>query len=344
MRAFQDAGHIGVLIIGDYTTRIGDPSGRSTERPILSDEEIDRNAQTYVEQAYQIVIPDRTEVRFNSEWLATLSFADVIRLTRIMTVAQMLERDDFSNRYRDQKPIALHEFMYPLMQGYDSVAVEADVELGGTDQLFNLLVGRDLQRAYGQEPQVALTMPLLVGTDGVQKMSQSLGNYIGIREAPDEMFGRVMSVPDALAADYARLAAWWPPERVQETAAAIGGGGPVAGRVKREIARAVVALYRGDEAAAGAEEAFDRQFKQHQIPDDVVEADIPAPAVSGTNVSLPVALAELGLVSSRGEGRRLISQNGVKLDGVTVEHDEVPLESLRGAVLQVGKRRFVRIR
>jgi tyrosyl-tRNA synthetase len=344
MREFQDAGHTAVLIVGDFTARIGDPSGKSETRKQLTTGEVKDFADAVLDQFGDILSSDNLEVRYNSEWLGAMDLGGLLELTSRYTVAQMLERDDFSNRYRDQKPIALHEFMYPLMQGYDSVAVEADVELGGTDQLFNLLVGRDLQRAYGQEPQVALTMPLLVGTDGVQKMSQSLGNYIGIREAPDEMFGRVMSVPDALAADYARLAAWWPPERVQETAAAIGGGGPVAGRVKREIARAVVALYRGDEAAAGAEEAFDRQFKQHQIPDDVVEADIPAPAVSGTNVSLPVALAELGLVSSRGEGRRLISQNGVKLDGVTVEHDEVPLESLRGAVLQVGKRRFVRIR
>jgi tyrosyl-tRNA synthetase len=255
----------------------------------------------------------------------------------------MLERDDFSKRYEAQRPISIVEFMYPLMQGYDSVATEADVELGGTDQLFNLLVGRDLQRARGQKPQVALTMPLLVGLDGVQKMSQSLDNYVSIREEPEEMFGKLMSIPDGLVGQYAALATALPSEEVAEFEAAAASGGPAANRAKRGVARAVVDLYRGPEAAARAEAAFDRQFKERKAPEEVQEAEIPGDAIDGDRVYLPRVLAELGLAGSRSEARRLISQSGVKVNGEPATAEEVSLDDLSGALVQVGKRKFVRL-
>jgi tyrosyl-tRNA synthetase len=255
----------------------------------------------------------------------------------------MLERDDFSKRYSQQRPISIVEFMYPLMQAYDSVAVEADVELGGTDQLFNLLVGRDLQRSWGQAPQVAMTMPLLEGLDGVQKMSQSLGNFIAIREVPEEMFGKVMSIPDHLVVRYAELATDLPPDAVIEVADLAAGGGPGAGDAKRRVARSLVALYHDEAAATAAEAAFDRQFRQGAVPDEIATASIPPDAIDGEVVYLPRVLAELGLAASRSEARRLIAQQGVKVNGETVTVDEVGLADVRGAVVQVGKRRFVRL-
>lgn len=340
LRDFQDAGHTAVLIMGDFTARIGDPSGKSETRPQLSKEEVQANADRCVEQLLDILSEDNLEVRYNSEWLEPMDLADILKLTSRYTVAQMLERDDFSKRYKENRPISIIEFMYPLAQGYDSVAVEADVELGGTDQLFNLLVGRDLQRAYGQRPQIAMTLPLLEGLDGVQKMSQSLKNYVAIREKPDVMFGQIMSIPDNLTGKYALLATDMDESEVAEVEKATG---PEAGTAKRRVARAVVALYHGADAAAGAEEAFDRQFKQHEAPDDVPEAAIPESAVRGENVALPKLLAELGLASSGSEARRLISQSGVKIDGEVVSDDEVPRDRLAGALVQVGKRRFVRL-
>ena len=341
LRDFQDAGHTAVLIMGDFTARIGDPSGKSETRPQLSKEEVQANAERCVEQLLDILSEDNLEVRYNSEWLEPMDLADILKLTSRYTVAQMLERDDFQKRYRDGRPISIIEFMYPLAQGYDSVAVEADVELGGTDQLFNLLVGRDLQRAYGQRPQIALTLPLLEGLDGVQKMSQSLKNYVAIREKPDVMFGQVMSIPDTLTGRYAFLATDMGPDEVAEVEAATG---PDAGTAKRRVARAVVALYHGDDAAAAAEEAFDRQFKQHEAPDDIPEATIPEAALRGESVALPKLLAELGLASSGSEARRLISQSGVRIDGDVISEDEVPRDRLAGALVQVGKRRFVRLK
>ena len=327
MRAFQDEGHVGVLIIGDYTTRIGDPSGRSTERPILSDEEIDRNAQTYVEQAYQIVIPEQTEVRFNSEWLAGLSFADVIQLTRMMTVAQMLERDDFAGRYSTGQPISVSELLYPLMQAYDSVAVEADVELGGTDQLYNLLAGREVMQAYGLEPQVVLTTPLLVSWDG-EKMSSSVGNNIPLTAAPEEQFGRTMRISDDVLPEWYRL--------VMEDDADPLAGDPL--EAKLALARFIVARSHGEEAAGVAEAHFTRVVREGQAPDDVPDAALPA----GDPVHLPAVLANaFGLSTS--EARRLIAQGGVKVDGEVVEELDVPRAVLRGKVVQAGKRRFVRL-
>lgn len=341
LRDFQDEGHTAVLIMGDFTARIGDPSGKSETRPQLSKDEVQANAERCVEQLLDVLSDDNLEVRYNSEWLEPMDLAGILKLTSRYTVAQMLERDDFQKRYRDNRPISIIEFMYPLAQGYDSVAVEADVELGGTDQLFNLLVGRDLQRAYGQRPQIALTMPLLEGLDGVQKMSQSLNNYVAIREAADVMFGQLMSIPDALTGKYALLATDMSEQEVAEIEAVTG---PEAGLAKRKVARAVVARYHGGEAATSAEKAFDRQFKRHEAPEEVPEASIPDAAVRGDVVALPKLLAELELASSGSEARRLISQGGVRVDGEVVSGDELPRDRLTGAIVQVGKRRFIRLR
>jgi tyrosyl-tRNA synthetase len=325
MRAFQDEGHVGVLIVGDYTTRIGDPSGRSTERPILSDDEIDHNAETYVEQAFQILVPAQTEVRRNSEWLAGLSFADVIQLTRMMTVAQMLERDDFAGRYAAGQPISVSELLYPLMQAYDSVAVEADVELGGTDQLYNLLAGREVMQAYGQEPQVVLTTPLLVSWDG-EKMSSSVGNNIPLTAAPEEQFGRTMRISDDLLEDWYRLVVEAP----------VPPGDPLA--AKLALARWIVTRSHGEDAAKSAEDHFTRVVREGRAPDDVPEFALPP----GDPVHLPALLAAaFGLSTS--EARRLIAQGAVKIADAPVSELDLPRAALEGALLQAGKRRFVRL-
>ncbi len=343
LRQFQDEGHTAVLIIGDFTARIGDPSGKSTTRPQLTKDEVDANAEACLAQLLDILSEDNLEVRRNSEWLEPMDLPELLKLTSMYTVAQMLERDDFSKRYADHQPISIVEFMYPLLQAYDSVAIEADVELGGTDQLFNLLVGRDLQRGFDQEPQVALTMPLLVGTDGVHKMSQSLKNYISIRERPAEMFGKVMSIPDSLAGQYARLATDFEDDTIHEVEKSATAGGPGAGAAKREIARGVVTLYHGPDDATKAEAAFDRQFKEQATPEVIPRADIPLDAIDGDKVYLPRVLAQLGLAKSGSEARRLLAQNGVRVNGDTVTREEIGIDDLRGAVLQVGKRRFVRL-
>jgi tyrosyl-tRNA synthetase len=327
MRAFQDEGHKAVLIIGDYTTRIGDPSGRSSERPILSDEEIDANAQQYLEQAKVILRddPELLEVRYNGEWLSQLSYADVVRLGRIITVARMLERDDFQKRYRAGEPISVSELLYPLMQAYDSVAIEADVELGGTDQLYNLLAGREVMEAYGLEPQVVLTTPLLLSWDG-EKMSSSVGNNIPLTAAPEEMFGRTMRIPDS------QLEEWWTLVAEQP----VPDGDPM--QAKLELARLIVARSHGEEAAREAEAHFTRVVRQGEAPDDVPEHPLPA----GNPVHLPALLADVfGLSTS--EARRLIGQGGVKLDGDPVAELDLPRDRLAGVVLQAGKRRFVRL-
>jgi tyrosyl-tRNA synthetase len=331
MAAFQRAGHLGVLIIGDYTTRIGDPSGRSIERPVLSDVEIDKNAKTYLAQASQIIEtdPDRLEVRFNGEWLAKLDFAEVVRLTRTITVARLLERDDFAKRYLAQSPISVSELLYPFMQAYDSVAIQADVELGGTDQLYNLLAGREVMQAYALEPQVALTTPLLLGTDG-QKMSASLGNYIGLTDPPEEQFGKTMRISDELLPDYYRLVmeSDEDPRKLEPMEA------------KLELARFIVRRSHGAEAARRAEAHFTRVVRERQAPEEVPEADVP----EGDPVHLPALLVELFGIASRSEARRLIGQGGVKLDGAVVTDLDVPRISLAGALLQAGKRQFVRLR
>lgn len=343
LRQFQDEGHTAVLIMGDFTARIGDPSGKSETRPQLSKEEVQANAEKCVQQLLDILSEDNLEVRYNSEWLEPLDLSDVLRLTSHYTVAQMLERNDFSKRYRDRRPISIVEFMYPLLQGYDSVAVEADVELGGTDQLFNLLVGRDLQSAFDQRPQIALTMPLLVGLDGVQKMSQSLGNYVSIREQPAEMFGKVMSIPDSLVGQYAALATDLEPAEAEELVKTAAGGGPEAGRAKRAVARAVVELYHGATEAGGAEEAFDRQFKRREAPEVVRQMLIPGDAVEHDRVYLPRVLVEAGFAKSGSEAKRLIEGGGVQVNKEKVSVLNVSLGDLDNALLQVGKRSFVRL-
>jgi tyrosyl-tRNA synthetase len=326
MRAFQDEGHTGVLIIGDYTTRIGDPSGRSAERPILSDEEIDRNAKTYLEQAMVILDPARTEVRYNGEWLAALSYADVVRLGRTVTVARILERDDFEKRMKASEPISISELLYPLMQAYDSVAIEADVELGGTDQLYNLLAGREVMPQYGLEPQVVLTTPLLLSWDG-SKMSSSKGNNVPLTAPPEEMFGRTMRISDEQLDEWYRLVMERPlPE-----------GDPL--EAKLELARFIVRRSHGDDAAQAAEEHFTRVVRRHEAPEEVPEVALPA----GDPVHLPALLVgEMG-VASTSEARRLIQQGGVKVNGDPAGGLDVPREALAGALLQVGKRRFARL-
>jgi tyrosyl-tRNA synthetase len=325
MRAFQDEGHVGVLIVGDYTARIGDPSGRSAERPILDPEEIDRMAERFFESAYTILDPERTEVRFNGEWLKELDFAGVLRLTRTTTVARMLERDDFAKRFAANEPISVSELLYPLMQAYDSVAIEADVELGGTDQLYNLLTGRDVMEAYGLEPQVVLTTPLINSWDGT-KMSGSRGNYIGLLEAPEEQFGKAMRFPDEMLPELYQL--------IMEQEAPTED--PL--EAKRALARWIVERSHGEEAAHAAEEHFNRLFRDRKPPEEMDELSLP----EGDPVHLPALLADAFALSTS-EARRLISQGGVKLDGDAVSDIDVPRARLEGAVLQAGKRRFVRL-
>jgi tyrosyl-tRNA synthetase len=329
MAAFQREGHIGVLIVGDYTTRIGDPSGRSAARPILSGEEIDRNAQRYFEQASTIIDPERTELRFNSEWLGKLDYAEIVRLARSATVARLLERDDFAKRFAAQEPISLSELLYPIMQGYDSVAVEADIELGGTDQLYNLLMGREVQQQYGQEPQVALTVELLVSWDEAL-MSQSKGNYIGLAEAGEEQFGKTMRIPDSVLPQWYRL--------VMESDDDLLAREPM--EAKLELARFIVRRSHGDEAARHAEDHFTRVVREGEAPEDVPEAALPG---DGT-VHLPAILVEHLAIGSTSEARRLIAQGAVKVNGEVVSELDLPREALSGALVQAGKRRFMRFR
>ncbi|MDI3280848.1 MAG: tyrosine--tRNA ligase [Bacillota bacterium] len=345
LKQFQDLGHEVYFLIGDFTGRIGDPTGRSTTRRPLSKEEVEANAQTYREQIFKILNPERTKIVFNSQWLAPLNFESVLELASHYTVARMLERDDFARRFAEEKPIGLHEFFYPLMQGYDSVALKADVELGGTDQKFNLLVGRELQREYGQEPQVAIMMPLLVGTDGVQKMSKSLGNYIGINEPPGEMYGKVMSIPDEVMLHYFELTTDLPPAEVRQIEEGLKGGRLHPREVKRRLARELVGLYHGREAAERAEEEFDRIFKRRELPEEVPEVQIRPEEVSQQGTMWAVRLlARVGLAPSHGEARRLIEQGGVKLDGAPLLDPSAEVRIEDGLILQVGKRRFVKVR
>jgi tyrosyl-tRNA synthetase len=327
MRAFQDEGHLGVLIVGDYTTRIGDPSGRSRERPIIDPAEIDQNAQRYFEHASTIIDPERTELRFNSEWLATLDFAEILRLTRTTTVARLLERDDFAKRFAANAPISVSELLYPLMQAYDSVAVRADVELGGTDQLFNLLTGREVMAEYGLEPQVALTVSYLDSWDGTG-MSASRGNYIGLKEPAEDQFGKTMRIPDELLDQWYRL--------IMEEAGSPTGD-PMDAKLR--LARFVVTRAHGEEAARNAEEHFTRVVREGQAP-----ADVPEVPLDGAEdpVHLPALLHQVGLVASTSEARRLIDQGAVRIDGDAVDGYDVARSRLLDAVVQVGKRKFVR--
>ena len=339
LRDFQEQGHTAVLIVGDFTARVGDPSQKSETRRRLSADEVKGYADAVLTQFERILLPEPLEIRYNSEWLAALDMTEVLELTSTATVAQLLERGDFAKRFESNSPISVMEFMYPLLQGYDSVAVEADVELGGSDQLWNLMMGRVIQERYGQRPQIAMTMPLLLGTDGAQKMSQSLNNYIGVTDVPNEMFGKIMSIPDALMAHWFRLATELPEPEVDRIVADLDAGLTHPGEAKRVLARSVTGTYWGDEQAREAEAAFDRVFRDHELPADIAQAPLP----EGDPVHLPSLLRDLGLVASGSEGRRLIEQGAVKVDGERVVSDEVARSTLVNAVLQVGRRRFVRL-
>lgn len=329
LREFQDLGHTAVLIVGDYTARIGDPSGRSSERPILSGEELDRNARDFAEQAFRILDRDRTEIRYNGEWLGKLSYEDVVGLARNVTVARLLERDDFAKRFAAHEPISLSELLYPMMQGYDSVAVEADVELGGTDQLYNLLAGRSLMEAHGLRPQAVLTMPLLVGTDGKLKMSKSRGNYIGITDPPEEQFGKVMSVPDDALEQYWRLCLGKEPPAEEPM------------NSKLLLARKIVERYHGPDEAERAEETFTRTVRRGEMPEEVPEVVLP-----GEDKIWVVSLITLaGFAKTNGEARRFVQGGAVRVGGEVVSDEKTNLETgvLDGKILQVGKRRYARL-
>ena len=345
MRQFQDLGHKVTLIIGNGTALIGDPSGRNSTRPQLSREQIKVNAETYVNQAFKILDPEKTTLRYNSEWILSLNMEELLKLMAQFTVARILERDDFHNRYTSNLPISLHEFMYPVMQAYDSVVIKADVELGGTDQLFNLLAGRELMEKLGMEPQVCLTLPLLEGTDGVKKMSKSYGNYIGLTDEPSDMFGKVMSIPDELMVKYYRLASTESVSAIDEIEAGLANDELHPNKVKRALARNIVAAYYDEEQANAAEEQFDLVFKKHDVPDDIAEytSDL-TPNEEGL-VYLAKIIHDAGLAQSVGEARRLIDGGGVKLNGDAVAPRvyNVEPEKLKDCVLQVGKRKFIKL-
>ena len=346
LRQFQDLGHTAVLILGDFTAQVGDPTGRSATRPRLAPEQIEANLQTYQTQAGLILRPDRLEVRRNSEWLGALGADGLLGLAGRATVAQMLERDDFSRRYAAGQPISVMELLYPLLQGYDSVVVRADVELGGSDQLFNNLVGRELQEKEGQEPQVVLTTPLLEGLDGVNKMSKSLGNYIGITEPPAEQFGKIMSIPDSLLARYMLLATGWHPDRVEAETARLTSGELHPNVAKRLLARTIVDLYHGDGAGAAAEAAFDQVFKKHEVPDDVPEFELRPEHLVDGRIRLARLVALAGLAASNSEARRKTTEGAVRLNGERLTDPEAELapQDLGEGLLQLGRRSWVRVR
>ena len=340
LKAFQDFGHKVLLLIGDFTGMIGDPSGKSATRPPLSPDEVAANASTYTEQIFRVLDPEQTEVVFNSSWMNELSAADLIRIASQYTVARMLERDDFSRRYTEGRSIAVHEFLYPLVQGYDSVVLEADVEIGGTDQKFNLLVGRELQRQYGQAPQVIMTLPILEGMDGVQKMSKSLGNSIGITDDGVEIFGKVMSISDKLMWRYFELISDRPMAEVGDLQRQMEEGENPRD-IKAVLARELVTRFAGEEAVAPAEEAFERQFRHHEAPEDVPEAAIEAEDAQG--IRLPAALREAGVAASTSEAMRLIKQQAVRVDSERETNKERRLAPGETYLLQAGKRRFARV-
>lgn len=343
IKQLQDLGHKAIIIIGDFTGMIGDPSGRSKTRPALTKEEVLENARTYQEQIFKVIDRDKTEVRFNSEWLGALDFSDVIVLASKHTVARMLEREDFKKRFEEHESIGIHEFFYPLMQGYDSVAIEADIELGGTDQRFNLLMGRTIQRDYGQESQVALMMPLLEGTDGVEKMSKSLGNYIGIYEEPNEMYGKVMSIPDELMIKYYELATDIHPDEISKIKAGLEDGSYHPRDAKMRLAREITSLYHSEEAAQKAEEQFKAVFQRGGMPDEIPTFEVPQDIISQEGVDMARLIVEAGLAPSTSQARRLISQGAIRVNGEKT--DELKNPTLKDQdVVQVGKRNFIRVR
>ena len=338
LKLFQDFGHKVIILIGDFTARIGDPTGKSVTRPPLTEEQVITNAKTYQEQIFKVLDPAKTEVRFNSEWLSKLDFADVLKLASKYTVARMLERDDFHKRYTEGRPISIHEFMYPLMQGYDSIALKADVEFGGTDQTFNLLMGRHLQGEEGMPEQTIITMPILEGLDGVQKMSKSLGNYIGISEAPSEMYGKAMSIPDELMMRYFMLVTDMSIEEQEQLSKDLESGAAHPRDVKMKLAHTIVRLYHGEEAANFGQEEFVRVFQKHAMPTDIPEYKV---AITEEPVFVPQLLSDAGLTASNGEARRSIKAGAFKIDGEKCNEEHIVLKD--GMVLQVGKRKFIKI-
>jgi tyrosyl-tRNA synthetase len=340
MRQFQDLGHEAIFLIGDFTGMIGDPSGKNTTRPSLSPDEVAANAETYKEQIFKILDPDKTRVVFNSEWMGKMDAADLIRLASRNTVARMLERDDFSKRYAGNQPIAIHEFLYPLVQGYDSVALEADVELGGTDQKFNLLMGRQLQQAFGQQPQIVLTMPLLEGLDGVNKMSKSLDNYVGITDAPEDMFGKLMSVSDDLMWRYFELLSFRPLQELQNFRDRVAAGDNPRD-IKFELALELVARFHDGGAAEQAKEAFINRFRNNEVPEDLPETIVECG--EGGQLGVGHVLQQAGLVASTSEAFRMIKQGAVRIDGQRIEDRNLELPAGAAHVLQVGKRRIAKI-
>lgn len=339
MRQFQTLGHQVIFLIGDFTGRIGDPSGRNATRPALDDEAVLANARTYQEQVYKVLDPETTEIRFNAEWFGKMSASDLIRLASRQTLARMLERDDFAKRYKDQQPIALHEFLYPMVQGYDSVALECDVELGGTDQKFNLLMGRELQKGNAQAPQIVITMPLLEGLDGVQKMSKSLNNYVGVSDAPDDMFGKLMSIPDAIMWRYFELLSKKTNKQIDDLKLSVENGANPRD-IKYELGLEIVDTYHGAAAAESAKEAFIQRFRQGQLPEDLELVKI---SVGDEGKAIANILVEAGLTASTSESYRMVKQGAVKIDGEKVSDGKQALQSGIELVLQVGKRRVARV-
>jgi tyrosyl-tRNA synthetase len=344
MRQFQELGHTIQLLIGDFTGRIGDPTGKSETRKQLTEEQVKQNAQSYVEQFGKVLDASRVTVHYNSTWLAPMSFADVVELAAKTTVARMMERDDFEKRFNSGLPISVHEFFYPLMQGYDSVALESDVELGGTDQKFNLLMGRNLQKEYGQEQQVIITMPLLEGLDGVQKMSKSLGNYIGVNEEPNEIYGKAMSVPDELMMRYYELATDLSNEELETLRAGLADGSIHPRDAKMRLAKTFVRMYHGTEAAEEAENYFKTVFQQRALPTDIPEATVELSAYENGEANIVNLSFDLGLAASKGEARRMVQQGAVKVNEEKVDDINQSVKLTDGMVIQVGKRKFVKIR
>lgn len=339
LRKFQEMGHTAVLIIGDFTAQVGDPSQRAETRRRLDAGEVDGYVSGLMDTIKGLLLEENLEIRHNSEWLSPLTMSEVLDMTSKFTVSRIMDRDDFSTRWKENQPISLIEFMYPLLQAMDSVAVAADIEIGGTDQLFNLLVGRDLQQRSGQNPQLVMTVPLLVGTDGEKKMSQSLGNYISVNEEPAEMFGKTMSLPDGAMLEWFALAAAWSPAAVEDVTAGLAAGQLHPGETKRLLGREIVSLFHGEEAAIAAEAAFDRVFREHGIPDDIPEFVLAA----GADRTLPTILEAAGVVASRSEARRLIRSGAVRINGERVDDETLDIGDLVDSVIQVGKRRFLRI-
>jgi len=343
LRQFQELGHKVILLVGDFTARIGDPSQKSVTRPQLSEKEVRLNAKTYTKQAFKILDEKSTIIDHNSRWFGKMNFEEILKISANFTIARLLERDDFYKRYQENIPIGLHEFFYPVMQGYDSVMLKADVELGGTDQKFNMLTGRNLQKTYGQEPQAIITLPILEGTDGVQKMSKSLGNHVGVTDSPKDMFGKIMSIPDEIMIKYFRLATSLSEKEIEVIEEGLKGGSLHPAKIKRRLAEEIVSQYHGKKAAEDAKEEFDIIFKEKSLPSDIPEAVLLPELFKDNRIWIVKLLTHVGLAETNGEARRLIKQGGVKLNAEIIKSADIDVEIKNGDILQVGKRRFAKL-